>query len=201
MALGYVGGNSASQGEDGQRRLEQRREALFPWVDEDTYLVPPDRTFEDSLSFELGGVSFEVRYTGPAHAPGDSIMLVEDFGVLFSGDVVYKGRVPFLDSPETDTLHWLDELDALTEINPTPRFIIPGHGEPSTDVAEAIDLTRDYITYVREVMGRAVENFESFDTAYRNADWSPYSDLPAFRASNRGNAFRIFLEMEAESFD
>ena len=27
-----------------------------------------------------------------------------------------------------------------------------------------------------------------------------YQDLPAFDASNRGNAFRIFLEMEAASF-
>ena len=31
--------NRASQGEDAQRRLAQRREALFPWVDEDTYIV------------------------------------------------------------------------------------------------------------------------------------------------------------------
>ena len=46
LALGYVGGTAASQGEDAQRRLAQRREALFPWVDENTYIVPPDHTFE-----------------------------------------------------------------------------------------------------------------------------------------------------------
>lgn len=201
LALGYVGGNSASQGEDAQRRLAQRRESLFPWVDERTRLVSPDRTFDDGLTFELGGVNFEIRQAGPAHAPGDSIMLVRDYGVLFSGDVVFEGRVPFLDSPQTDTRHWLDELDALTAMDPQPRFIIPGHGEPSTDVAKAVNLTRDYITYVREVMGQAVDDFTAFDEAYGNADWSAYSDLPAFEASNRGNAFRIFLELEAESME
>ena len=48
---------------------------------------------------------------------------------------------------------------------------------------------------------QAVDDFRSFDEAYRNADWSAYADLPAFEASNRGNAFRVFLELEAESFD
>lgn len=200
LALGYVGGNRASQGEDAQRRLEQRRQVLFPWVGERTRVVPPDHTFENESGFELGGVAFEVRHTGPAHAPGDSVMLVRDYGVLFSGDVVYKGRVPFLDSPQTDTGHWLEELDALAAMRPQPRFIIPGHGDPSTEVTEAVELTRDYITYVRGVMGEAVEDFEEFEEAYRKADWSAYSDLPAFEASNRGNAFRIFLELEAESF-
>lgn len=34
--LGYAAGSSAEQGEDAGRRLEQRRQALFPWVDEQT---------------------------------------------------------------------------------------------------------------------------------------------------------------------
>ncbi|MFO7603670.1 MAG: MBL fold metallo-hydrolase [Gammaproteobacteria bacterium] len=138
LALGYVGGDRASQGEAGQRRLEQRRVALFPWVDQDTVLVPPDTTFESEYRFTLGGLSFEVRHLGPAHAPGDSIMLVKEHGVLFSGDVIYKGRIPFLDSPETDVRHWLEGLAYLTQLQPRPRFIIPGHGEGEADVTRAL---------------------------------------------------------------
>jgi glyoxylase-like metal-dependent hydrolase (beta-lactamase superfamily II) len=197
--LGYAGGNRASQGEDAERRLEQRREALFPWVDENTYIVMPDHTFAGDASFEVGGVSFQLKHMGPAHAPGDSIMLVKDYGVLFSGDVIYKGRVPFLDSPQTDTRHWLEGLRALSQMDPKPRFVIPGHGEPSADIDAALKLTREYIQYVRDVMGKAVADFVPFDQAYAQADWSRYSDLPAFDASNRGNAYRIYLELEAES--
>ena len=50
-------------------------------------------------------------------------------------------------------------------------------------------------------MRKAVQNFVPFDEAYAATDWSRYKDLPAFDASNRGNAYRIYLEMEAESFD
>ncbi|MDZ7803174.1 MAG: MBL fold metallo-hydrolase [Thiohalophilus sp.] len=201
LALGYVGGDRASQGEAAQRRLEQRREALFPWVDENTYLVGPDTTFEKNYSFEQGGLTFEVRHMGPAHAPGDSIMLVREHGVLFSGDVIYKGRIPFLDSPDTDVERWLQGLDYLEQMEPTPRFIIPGHGDASDDVHEAIRFTHDYLTYVREQMGAAARDFVPFDEAYRNTDWSGYEDMPAFDASNRGNAYRIYLEMETASFN
>jgi glyoxylase-like metal-dependent hydrolase (beta-lactamase superfamily II) len=201
LALGYIGGSAASQGEDAERRLAQRREALFPWVDENTYIVAPDNTFGDSAAFEVGGVHFELKHLGPAHAPGDSIMLVKDYGVLFSGDVIYKGRVPFLDSPQTDITHWLKGLEYLSQLQPAPRFIIPGHGKPSSDIHEAVAVTRDYIEYVRTAMRKAVRDFVPFDQAYESTDWSKYKDMPAFKASNRGNAYRIYLEMEAESFE
>jgi glyoxylase-like metal-dependent hydrolase (beta-lactamase superfamily II) len=201
QALGYIGGTAASQGEDAKRRLAQRREALFPWVNENTYIVPPDHTFDGEATFEVGGVTFELKHLGPAHAPGDSIMLVKDYGVLFSGDVIYKGRVPFLDSPETDIDHWLQGLDYLSALQPPPRFVIPGHGTPSDDLQQAIALTRDYIDYVRNAMQKAVADFVPFDEAYEATDWSDYADMPAFDASNRGNAYRIYLEMEADSFE
>jgi glyoxylase-like metal-dependent hydrolase (beta-lactamase superfamily II) len=200
LALGYVGGTAASQGEDAQRRLAQRRESLFPWVDESTFIVPPDHTFDSDTTFDVGGVNFELKHLGPAHTPGDSIMLVRDYGVLFSGDVIYKGRVPFMDSPETDIDRWLQGLDYLSSLQPPPRFVIPGHGRPSDNLQQAIALTRDYIAYVRTAMRSAVADFVPFDEAYEATDWSAYKDLPAFAASNRGNAYRIYLEMEAESF-
>lgn len=127
-------------------------------------------------------------------------MRVKNYRVLFSGDVIYEGRVPFLDSPETDINRWLQGLDYLYNLQPQPRFVIPGHGTPSVNPHEAVAVTRDYINYVRNAMRKAVADFVAFDTAYKATDWSAYEDLPAFSASNRGNAYRIYLEMEAESF-
>lgn len=197
--LGYVGGTTDSQGEDAQRRLEQRRLALSPWVDEMTFIVAPDEVFDQEMRFELGGVQFEIRHLGPAHAPGDSIMLVRNYGVLFGGDVLYGGRVPFLDSPETDITRWLEGLEYIAGLQDRVRYIIPGHGTLSDDARQVVEATRDYIHYVREAMARAVRDFVPFDEAYRDTDWTRYERLPAFDASNRGNAFRIYLEEEARS--
>jgi glyoxylase-like metal-dependent hydrolase (beta-lactamase superfamily II) len=198
--LGYVGGNRASQGEAGQRRLKQRREALFPWVDENTFLVSPDITFDNEYTFKLGGLTFEIRHLGPAHAPGDVIMLVKELGVLFSGDVIYKGRIPFLDSPETDVRNWIKGLDYLANLKPAPRFIIPGHGDADSDVARSLAFTRGYLEYVVNAMKKALQDLTPFAQAYKNTDWSKYENMPAFKASNRGNAYRIYLELEPEYF-
>ena len=56
------------------------------------------------------------------------------------------------------------------------------------------------VEYLRREMRAAVEDFVPFDEAYSSVDWSAYADMPAFEASNRGNAYRIYLEMEAEQF-
>ncbi|MHB1214114.1 MAG: MBL fold metallo-hydrolase [Thiobacillus sp.] len=197
--LGYVGGTAASQGEDAARRLEQRRQALFPWVDEKTYIVAPDQVFDKETSFELGGIRFDVKHLGPAHAPGDSVMLVKNYEVLFSGDVIYGGRVPFLDSPETDVRRWLAGLDYIAGLKDRVHYIIPGHGTMSRDARQAVKATRDYLSYVREAMAKAVRDLVPFDQAYSNTDWSRYAKLPAFDASNRGNAYRIYLDEEARS--
>ena len=197
--LGYAGGSSAEQGEDAERRLEQRRQALFPWVDETTRIVTPDSVFDQETCFQLGGIRFEIRHLGPAHAPGDAIMLVKNYGVLFSGDVIYGGRLPFLDSPETDTKRWLEGLDYIAGLKDQVRYVIPGHGEMSEDSRQVVKATRDYILFVRQAMAAAVRDLVPFDEAYRNTDWSQYAKLPAFDASNRGNAYRIYLEEEARS--
>jgi hypothetical protein len=43
-------------------------------------------------------------------------------------------------------------------------------------------------------------DFVPFDQAYQATDWSAYESMPAFEAGIRGNAYRIYLEMEAASF-
>jgi hypothetical protein len=54
---------------------------------------------------------------------------------------------------------------------------------------------------VRDAMSSAAENFAPFEDAYNATDWSAYKEMPAFEVSNRGNAYRILLELEAESFE
>ncbi|MGC1777403.1 MAG: MBL fold metallo-hydrolase [Xanthobacteraceae bacterium] len=187
-----------TSGERADQRLDQRRQALAPWVDENTRVVSPDLTFKDRATLFLGGKRFELIYAGPAHSASDSMMMVGPDRVLFAGDVVQNGRIPFMNAEDVDTANWLRSLKTVQALN--PRFIIPGHGQPSTDAKDAIAFTRDYITYVRSAMGKAAANWQDFDAAYSGTDWSKYRNMPAFAANNRGNAYRIFLEMEHAEF-
>ncbi|EKS28861.1 Beta-lactamase type II precursor [Afipia felis] len=179
-------------------RLDQRKDALAPWVNDRTRVVPPDVTFDDRMTIALGGKRFSLFYAGPAHSSNDIMMMVEPDGVLFAGDIVQNGRVPFVNSDDVNTSQWLKALNDVLARD--PKYIIPGHGKPSAAAKEAISFTRDYLAYVRGAMEKAVANWTDFDTAYAATDWSKYKDMPAFESNNRGNAYRIFLELEGAQF-
>jgi glyoxylase-like metal-dependent hydrolase (beta-lactamase superfamily II) len=187
-ALEYVNGGEA------ERRREQRAKDLFPWVDESMPIVRADHWIDESESFTLGGVAFDIQHMGPAHSPEDVIVVLPSEGVIFSGDILFAGRIPFVG--EADSKRWLERIDGLLALK--PKIMITGHGEMSRNPERDLALTRDYLQYLRATMGKAVENFVSFDEAYAKTDWSRFEKVPAFDAANRINAYGTYLQMEKE---
>lgn len=177
-----------------KERLEERQFSLEPWVNEDTHLILPDTTVSKSTEFTMGGLTFTINYMGKAHSDGDLTMLVEPDKVLFSGDIIFQGRIPFVGS--ADSKKWLDTLTKLETGGLTA--LVPGHGPASTDPKNTISLTRRYLAHLRKVMGTGIEELEPFDEVYAAADWSEFKDLPAFAEGNRINAYQVYLSMEAE---
>jgi glyoxylase-like metal-dependent hydrolase (beta-lactamase superfamily II) len=190
--------NEETADEKANQRLDQRRGVLFPWVDKNTRVVSPDITFRDRMTIALGDKRLTLLYAGPAHSSSDMMMLVEPDGVLFAGDIVQNSRIPHMNSDDVSTTQWLAALAEVEKLG--PKFIIPGHGKASTEAKQAIAFTRDYIQYVRTEMATAVKDWTDFDAAYEKTDWSKYRDMPAFAVNNRGNAYRIYLELEQSQF-
>lgn len=181
-------------GGEAGRRLEQRSRDLFPWVPADMPIVRPDHWVGERDAFTLGGERFEIEHLGPAHSPEDVMVVVPAQGVVFAGDLLFAGRIPFVG--EADSRRWLERIDALMRLE--PRVIVTGHGEASRHPARDLALTRDYLVYLRTAMGKAVEDFVPFDEAYAKTDWGRFSGLPAFEAANRVNAYGTYLLMEKE---
>jgi len=182
------------EGDVARRRLEQRAVELFPWVDGKTVLVRADRWLDGDTSFRMGGIRFDIQHLGPAHTPEDLIVIVPDEGVVFIGDLLFIGRLPFVG--EADSKRWLERIDGLLSLK--PRLIVTGHGEVSRDAARDLEFTKSYLLYLRKVMGKAVEDFVPFEEAYAKADWKAFEKMPAFDAANRINAYGTYLLMERE---
>lgn len=189
----YLGSDTA------RLRLEQRRAELFPWVDENTRLVAADRwlSFKQGklLRFEMGGVQFSILDASGAHSDEDLMLFVDDGRVLFAGDLYFTGRIPFVGN--ANSRQWLAALDQVQHL--APAIAVPGHGAASGDTAADLNLTREYLLFLRKTMGEAVENLASFEEAYRQTDWSKFEKIPAFQAANRINAYGTYLLMEQES--
>lgn len=175
-------------------RLEERRFSLDPWVNDSSQLIPPDRIVSKSESFSLGGVNFIVSYLGSAHSDGDLTLYVESDRVLFSGDIIFEGRIAYLG--DSDTKLWASVLGKIK----TNELValVPGHGPLAKDPNKAISMTLNYLNFIRDNMGKAANDLVEFDEAYKAVDWSAFSGLPAFDAANRRNAYQVYLSMEEE---
>ena len=205
-------------------RLSERRRTLSPWIDELTHLAPADRWIElaagQSRSFSMGGTDFRLISAGHAHAPDDLMLLVAgqikpragttpvaqvDRGgsdgsrssatsVLFAGDLYFNGRLPFV--VDGNTRAWLTAINAIQALG--ADCIVPGHGALSCTPTADLNLTADYLRFLRTQMGAAVEQLTEFDEAYAAVDWTRFADLPTFAEANRRNAYSVYLEMQAE---
>jgi len=184
----------ATRDKDAAERFAQRKEALFPWVDDSTQLLEADRYLDGDTDFEMGGVHFALRYVGPAHSREDMAMLIQEDGVLYAGDLVFLGRIPFVG--DADTQAWIAALDKLIAMK--PRVLVPGHGGLTRTPQVDLVFTRNYLRFLRTQLGKSARNLVPFEEAYQSIDWSKYRKMPAFNEANRANAYNQYLRLEAE---
>ena len=187
-------GRNYLSSETAKQRLIASRIDFAPWVNASTQLIAADVWIDKQTKLNIGGIEFLVSRVGPAHAPEDLMVYVPSEKVLFAGDLVFRGRIPFVGN--ADSKGWLTALDAIEELQ--PQIVIPGHGPYSTNPREDIIFTRNYLNYLRESMSKAAINLDPFEEAYRQADWSEYEGMPLFRAANRMNAYNVYLSIQAE---
>ncbi|MBT9465260.1 MAG: MBL fold metallo-hydrolase [Hydrogenophaga sp.] len=185
----YLNSDTAAQ------RLVASRTELAPWVDDNTRLVPADRWLADSTTLELSGMRFVVERVGPSHTPEDLAVLVPAERVLFAGDIMFAGRLPFVG--KADSGQWIASLDRLLRFD--VKVVVPGHGAASTEPRKDMVVMRDYLNHLRTTMGRAAKDLVPFEEAYSNTDWSTFEPMPMFRFANRMNAYNTYLLMEEES--
>lgn len=193
--IAHVGGRAYLHSDTAAQRLEASRTDLAPWIDGRTRLVAADRWLDaPETRLQVGSTELLLRHVGPAHTTEDLVVYMPRTGVLFSGDLFFRGRVPFVG--QADSRLWIESLEHLIDYR--PRLVIPGHGPVSTDPLADLQLTRDYLAYLRSTMGEAARNLEPFEDAYRRADWSRFEGLPLFKAANRMNAYNTYLLMEQQ---
>ena len=143
-----VGAKEYLASDAAEGRLKERRESLFPWVNEDTYIVTPDVYIDSDTSFTLGGVDFDIILLGAAHSQGDLMLRVNTDAVLFAADLIFEGRIPFVAG--SNFRGWSERLSTLN--TETLKVVVPGHGAMSTNPKEALNFTANYIDFLHKVL-------------------------------------------------
>jgi cyclase len=120
----------------------------------------PDRTFEGRLDLDVGGRIIELIEVGPAHTAGDTIAVVPDAGVVYTGDILFIGGTPIVWAGPLG--NWVAACDLMLGMDVDQ--VVPGHG-PVTDKA-GVTAVRDYLSFVdEEATARHAAGVDAFDAA------------------------------------
>jgi glyoxylase-like metal-dependent hydrolase (beta-lactamase superfamily II) len=118
-----------------------------------------DILFDRDQRIDLGGVHVHLFWRGPMHTRGDTLIVVEEDKVLFSGDVVMNRTFLAANATTSSIRTWLTTLDELDGLHPT--VVVPSHGGIGDATLIAND--RDYLRLVQTRVGALKAQGKSAD--------------------------------------
>ena len=139
----------------------------------------PTQTVGDSHSFELGGKTFELTYTGEGHGDDLIVTVVRPENVAFVVDVVSPKRLPWRDFPHTDIDGMIEQIKVVESLD--FDVLLPGHSVIGTK--EDATNTRLYIEHLKtEVQaaldaGKTEADILASDITDDYRDWGAYDQL------------------------
>ncbi len=103
------------------------------WFGFQSFDPGPEPTIDlvHGMTLHLEDVAFEVRHT-PGHSPGHVVLLAEQLGAVFSGDLIFQGSVGRTDLPGGSWEILLKSIQDEILTLPDDTRIFPGHGPPTT---------------------------------------------------------------------
>ena len=111
-------------GESRRARIAANEPEIAPDIPE-VVIDPPDRTFTETAFVDVGDRRVELRFLGRGHTDHDIVIRIADAGVLFAGDLVENGAVPWFG--DGYPLDWPETAFRVAEL--AVGVIVPGHGD------------------------------------------------------------------------
>ncbi len=136
--------------------------------------VVADLTYDQTWREKVGGEVLALKYYGPAHTGGDSVVTFEQSGVVHMGDLVFNRLHPYIDKPAGASIaNWIKALEAVTADHPTSTVFIFGHAGPKFQpTGSSADLLymRDYLTALLEFVRGEITAGKSKETILKITD-------------------------------
>lgn len=89
-------------------------------------LTPPDRHVVDRHILDLGDRNVELAHPGKGHTGSDLVILVEDAGVIYAGDLLEESGPPHYGG-DSYPLEWPETTESVIRMGAST--FVPGHGD------------------------------------------------------------------------
>jgi glyoxylase-like metal-dependent hydrolase (beta-lactamase superfamily II) len=132
----------------------------------------PEITLDSRLDLHGPQRTALVITLGRGHTSGDCLLYLPEDHVLFTGDLAFFGRQPFM--PDSDPLAWAGILAELESWDVSS--FLPGHGLPGT--RNDLMLQREYMSVIKGIVLNSVTAGETIETILHRRLPAPFDQWP-----------------------
>ena len=156
-------------------------------------VVVPDLTVSDRLALDLGGRRLVVTARRTAHTDNDVTVYDRASGTLWTGDLLFRERIPVVDG---SLKGWLEVMAELRKAD--ARQVVPGHGPPTDDWPAALDAQEDYLRLLRDEIRAVLQDGGTMEDAVAEVGQAARDRWQLFDDYHPRNVVTAFTELEWE---
>jgi quinoprotein relay system zinc metallohydrolase 2 len=156
-------------------------------------VIGPDRLIERDATIELGDRPLRLHAWPKAHTDCDLTVLDVRTSTLWTGDLLFRERLPALDG---SIKGWLAAIDVLS--GQRVRLVVPGHGAVTRDLQSALGPERRYLEAVLAGVRGEIERGDSMQSAIANVAGDQRAGWLLWDEVHPRNVARAYEELEWE---
>ncbi|MBK6659429.1 MAG: quinoprotein relay system zinc metallohydrolase 2 [Proteobacteria bacterium] len=156
-------------------------------------LVTPSRLVAEPTRLDLGERTLLLTAVARAHTETDLTVLDEKTGTLFSGDLVFRERLPVLDGSVKGWLAWLKAASGLSYAR-----VVPGHGPLDEHWPQGALAEQTYLDALLVETRAAIARGEFIEDAKHSVATRELAHWQLTARAHPLNVSRAFRELEWE---
>jgi quinoprotein relay system zinc metallohydrolase 2 len=160
---------------------------------DENQVIGPDQPVTSELTLDLGDRPLRLRAWPRAHTDCDLTVYDQRTATLWTGDLLFRGRLPALDGSLKGWLAVLDELGS-----PQASWVVPGHGAVTRSLSEALVPERRYLDALLAEVRSELADGKSMQDAIEHVDYPAKSEWLLFDQVHPRNVARAYQELEWE---
>ncbi len=172
--------------------LENFKNDLGPKPD-DSVIIGPDILIQEKTQLDLGGRTLTLIPYPTSHSHNDLIVIDDKTKTLWSGDLIFRERIPSL----TGSLRgWLKTMDELKNLD--VNIVIPGHGSIAPSIEVASKQQQDYLQNLLDKTRSAIAEGQFINDAMETIDKDNEWHWLLHKEQNASNISKAYTELEWE---
>ena len=156
-------------------------------------IIGPDLTVDKTMDLDLGDRTITLKAYPAAHSHTDLTVFDQQTKTLWTGDLVFRERIPSLDGKLKG---WLAVLETLQ--NEAVDLAIPGHGTTSDDWPQTYAAEEAYLTMLLKDTRKAINKGQFLEEAVSSIGKDEKQDWLLHEQHHSRNVTKAFTELEWE---